>query len=196
MAPIAPEQAAGAGSLSVLVLLAGILLCFAGVRSLRLAAGCAGLGLGSGLALLLGAGPVLALIVGVAGAVGAVLLVRAALGLAASAVGALAGGVIAGSALRVLPAYTTLAPGLGTLLVIAGAVLCGALVHLLRVRVLRVLTALAGAGLIVRAVVELGPSFLEFLRAPATWVESLVALAAWLALAWAGLGAQRAQAVS
>jgi hypothetical protein len=194
MPPVPTEPDAVSGTLGVVVLLAGVLLCFAGVRSVKLAAGCAGLGLGSGLALVLGAGPVLALIVGVAAAVGAVLLVRVAAGLASFVLGALAGGVAVGSAFRALPPAAYPSPALGILLILAGAVLCGAAVHALRHRVLRVLTAVAGAGLIIRGVVELGPAFLGFLRAPATWVESMVAFAAWLALAWAGLMAQRTRA--
>jgi hypothetical protein len=47
---------------------------------------------------------------------------------------------------------------------------------------------------VIRGVVEAGPAFLGFLRDPATWVESVVALAALLALAWAGFTAQRAGA--
>ncbi|MBL8926892.1 MAG: hypothetical protein JNM77_11735 [Pseudonocardia sp.] len=194
MSPVPAEPEAVSATLGVVVLLAGVLLCFTGVRSVKLAAACVGLGLGSGLALVLGAGPVLALIVGVAAAVGAVLLVRVAVGLASFVLGALAGGVAVGSAFRALPPAAYPSPALGTLLILAGAVLCGAAVHVLQDRLLRVLTAVAGAGLVVRGVVELGPTFLGFLRAPTTWVESVVAVAAWLALAWTGLTAQRDRA--
>ena len=82
------------------------------------------------------------------------------------------------------------------LVVVTVALLAGALAHQLRRPLLRALTALAGAALIIRGIVEVGPAFLGFLRSPATWVESLVALAALLALAWAGYVTQRGEATS
>jgi hypothetical protein len=79
------------------------------------------------------------------------------------------------------------------LVVLAVALLCGAAVHHFRGPLLRAVTALAGAGLVIRGVVEAGPAFMGFLRSPATWVESLVALAALLALAWAGFATQHSR---
>jgi hypothetical protein len=171
-----------------------MLLCFLGVRSLKLAAGCAGFGLGSGLAAALGGGPIIAFLVGAAGAVGAVLLVALAARVGAFAVGGLGGGVIAASVYRSLPPDVNWHPALFTLAVLAVALLCGAMAQYLRGPLLRAITALAGAGLIVRGVVEAGPAFLGFLRDPITWVESLVALAVLLALGWAGFTAQRNRA--
>ncbi|TWF80137.1 hypothetical protein FHX44_116075 [Pseudonocardia hierapolitana] len=177
--------------MGIALLIAGMLLCFVGARSLVLAAACAGFGLGSGLAAALGGGAVTAVLVGVGGGVGAVLLVRLALGTGPFVVGALAGGVVAASAYRTLPPTLSWPAPLVVLVVLAVAVLSGAAVHFLRAPLLRAVTALAGAGLIIRGVVEAGPAFLGFLRSPATWVESLVALAALLALAWVGFTTQR-----
>jgi hypothetical protein len=56
----------------------------------------------------------------------------------------------------------------------------------LRAPLLRAVTA----GLIVWGVVEAGPAFVGFLRSRTTWVQSLVALAALLAFAWAGFTTQ------
>jgi hypothetical protein len=190
--PLAAPAADQAG-LGVASLLAGMLLCFVGVRSLKLVGACAGFGLGSGLAAALGGGPVVAVVVGIGAAVGGVLAVALLVRTGLFVVGALAGGVIAAAGYRTLPQGTAWSPALVVLVVLAVALLCGATVAYARGPSLRVVTALAGAALVIRGVVEAGPAFLGFLRAPATWVESLVALAALLALAWAGFTTQRSR---
>lgn len=182
------------GGTGLLALAAGLLLCFAGVRFLRIAGACAGFGIGSGLVTSLGGSAVVALVVGVAAAIGVVVLMRLLAGLATFVLGAVGGAVLAVSLYRTLPEQVTWNPALVVLFVLAVAGLAGLLVRYLRGPILRAVLALAGAGLIIRAVVELGPSFLGFLRAPATWVESLVALAALLALAFFGFAAQREHA--
>jgi hypothetical protein len=182
------------GAVGVASLIAGMLLCFLGVRSLRLAAACAGFGIASGFAAILGAGPALAFVVGAAGAVGGILLVVFVVGVGPFVVGALAGGVLAASVIRTLPPEVGWRPGVATLVVVAVAALTGALVHYVRGPALRAVTALAGAGLVIRGVVEAGPAFLGFLRSPATWVESVVAFAALVALAWAGFSVQHGRA--
>lgn len=82
------------------------------------------------------------------------------------------------------------------IVVAAATLLCGAAVHYLRVPLLRACTALGGGDLVIRGIVEAGPAFLGFLRSPATWVESMVALAALLALAWTGFKTQPQSAYS
>lgn len=195
-APAPDPPVADLGSLGVVDLVAGMLLCFLGVRSVKLATGCAGFGLGVGLATALGGGAVAAFLVGAAVAVGALVLVTLVVRLSTFVIAALAGGVFAASAHRTLPAGVTWRPTLVVLVVVAVALLAGTLAHRLRHPLLRGLTALAGAALVIRGVVEAGPAFLGFLRSPATWVESLVALAALLALAWAGYVTQRGEATS
>ncbi|MCO1659886.1 hypothetical protein [Pseudonocardia humida] len=187
--PAAP--AADLAGLGVASLLAGMLLCLIGVRSLKLVGACTGFGLGSGLAAALGGGAVVAFVVGVGAAVGGVLAVALLVRTGLFVVGALAGGVIAAAGYRTLPQGTSWNAGLVVLVVLAVALLCGAAVLYVRGPLLRAVSALAGAALVVRGVVEAGPAFLGFLRSPATWVESLVALAALLALAWAGFTTQR-----
>jgi hypothetical protein len=191
-APLAP--AADLAGLGIASLLAGMLLCFVGARSLKLVGACAGFGLGSGLATALGGGPVVAVLVGVGAAVGGVLAVVLLVRTGLFIVGALGGGLVAAAGYRTLPQGTAWHPGLVVLVVLAVALLCGAAVVYLRGPVLRAISALAGAALVVRGVVEAGPAFLGFLRSPATWVESLVALAALLALAWVGFVTQRDRA--
>lgn len=71
------------------------------------------------------------------------------------------------------------------------AVLAGS--HL-RAPILQAITAVGGAGLVIRGVVDAGPALLGFLPSPVTRLESVVALAALLAPGWAGITTQRQQA--
>lgn len=187
---------ANLGALGVVDLVAGMLLCFLGVRFVKVAAACAGFGLGGGLAVALGGGPGTVFVVGAGGAVGGIVLVTLLAGLTAFAIGALAAALFVVGAFRTLPAGVDLHTGVLVLLVCAVGLLGGGLTHLLRDPLLRAFTALGGAALVVRGVVEAGPAFLGFLGSPATWVESVVAFAALLALAWAGLVTQRSGAPS
>jgi len=197
MPPETPvESAVSQGGLGVALLVAGVLLCFVGVRSLKLAGGSAGFGLGASIAAALGGGPLTAFLVGAAGAAGAVLLMGLMIRTGMFVVGGLAGGVIAANLYRTLPPTVAWHPSVVVMVVGACALLCGAAVHYLRTPLLRALTALAGAGLVIRGVVEAGPAFLGFLQNPATWVESLVALVALVALGWAGFTTQRQPADS
>lgn len=68
------------------------------------------------------------------------------------------------------------------------AVLAGS--HL-RAPILQAIVAFASAGLVIRGVVDAGPALLGFPHSPVTWVESVVALAALLALSWARFTTQR-----
>lgn len=172
------------------LLVAGLLLCFGGARSLRLAAGCAGFGMGSVLADALGAGPLTIVLVGAAGAAGALAIAGLLVGTGFFVVGALAGGAIAAAWFRTFSVLGW-SPTLVVIVVLAAALLGGVGATQVRSPVLAVVTALAGAGLAIRGVVALAPSLLGFLREPGTLFGSLVATAVWLALAVAGWTAQR-----
>lgn len=172
------------------LLAAGLLLCVTGARSLRLAAACAGFGMGSVLADALGAGPFAVLLVGAAGAAGALVLAGMLVQTGFFVVGAVAGGAIAAAWFRT---YSVVgwSPTLVVIVVLAAALLGGAGANQVRSPVLAVVTALAGAGLAVSGAVTLLPSLLGFLREPDTLLGSLVSSAVWLALAAAGWTAQR-----
>jgi hypothetical protein len=185
------EPTATGQGLDLVLLAAGLLLCFLGVRSLKLAAGCAGFGLAAELAATVGAGPLVSFVVGAAGAVAGAVLVTVLIRVGVFVVGALAGGVIAVSVYRILPGVVTVPPALVIVVVLLVAVVCGAAMRYVRGPAVRAVTSLAGAALVVHALVEGGPSFLGFLRNPATWVEAVVALAVLLGLAWAGFVVQR-----
>lgn len=174
----------------VLVLAVGLLLCFAGGRTLRLGAFCAGAGLGVSLAGAAGAGLVGRLLVGAAGGLGALLLATVVVGTALVVVGSLAGGVLAVAVLQTThPRGWGIGVVIGIVLVVA--LVCGLGVLRFRRPLAEVLTAVGGAGLVLQGVVVLGPSAIAFLRQPTTWIGSLVATAAWLALAAAGRQTQR-----
>lgn len=69
MPPAIPvEPAVSQGGLGATLLVADVFLCFVGVRSLKLAGGSAGFGLGAGIAAALGGGPRTAFLVGATGA--------------------------------------------------------------------------------------------------------------------------------
>ncbi|WP_300016665.1 hypothetical protein [Pseudonocardia sp.] len=171
------------------LLAAGLLLCFTGARSLRLAAACAGFGMGSVLADALGAGWLGVLLVGAAGAVGALVLAGLVVQTGFFVVGALAGGAIAAAAFRTF-SLVEWSPTLVVIVVLSAALLGGVGATQVRSPVLAVVTALAGAGLALRGAVTIAP-FLGFLREPDTLFGSLVATAVWLVLAVAGWTAQR-----
>lgn len=172
------------------LLAAGLLLCFTGARSLRLAAACAGFGMGSVLADALGAGPLAVLVVGAAGAAGALVLAGLLVRTGFFVVGAVAGGAIAAAWFRTFSVIGW-SPTLIVIVVLAAALLGGVGATQVRSPVLAVVTALAGAGLAVRGAVALLPTLLGFLREPETLVGSLVSSAVWLAIAVAGWFAQR-----
>lgn len=175
--------------LGVVQLVVGLLLCFAGARSVRLAAVCAGVGLGAAVAAAVGGGLLASLVVAAAGGVGAVLLVAFVARVSLFVLGALAGGVVG------LVIATSLYLAVPALLVVVGVAALAGGVALNRVRVplLAVGTAVAGAGLVVTAVARLSP--LSFLQEPGTAGQSVLRVALWLAVAVAGWLTQRRRAV-
>jgi hypothetical protein len=172
------------------LLAAGLLLCFVGARSLRLAAACAGFGAGSLLADAFGAGWLTVVLVGAAGAVAALVLVGLVVRAGFFVVGAAAGGAVAAAWFRTF-AVVAWSPALIVIVVLALALLGGLGATQARSPVLAVATALAGAALAVRGLTAAGPAFLGFLHEPTTLLGGVVATAVWLALAVAGLLTQR-----
>ncbi|HEY6422797.1 MAG TPA: DUF4203 domain-containing protein [Pseudonocardiaceae bacterium] len=177
-------------SLEVVKIVVGLLLCFAGARSLLLAAGCVGFSLGAALAAALGGGLVVALIVAVAGGLGAVILTRVVGRIGLFVVGALAGGVVG----VLLASSLHLDAALILLVVLALAAIGGVLLNQFRSPALAVLTAFAGAGLVLAGLGRLGPNTpLGFLRDPQTAAQNALQTVIWIALAAAGWVVQRRQ---
>ena len=182
------EPAIIGGGLALLV--AGLLLCFAGFRALRVAAVGVGFGFGALVAGALGAGVVLTLIIGVAVGVGALALANLLVGWGLFVVGSLSGGVIAASWFRT---YSLISwnPTVVVIAVLVVAVICGIGATRAQGVVLMAVTALAGAGLILRGLTALDPSFFGFLHDPQTAGANLIVALIWLAVAAAGWGIQR-----
>lgn len=171
-------------------ILIGLALCFFGTRSLKLTAAAVGFALGAGLADLLGASVTIALLVGLACAIVGLLAVSLVVWWTVFVVGALAGGTVAASL------YRHFVPGEGSALLVvivvgAVAVISGFVASHFRDRLLAVVTALAGASLILTGLGELFPSALGFLEDPDEPAQSLLTAVFLLALSFAGWGYQR-----
>lgn len=169
----------------VVGLVVGLVLCFFGVRSLRLTGFLVGFTLAAALADVVGANPLVALIVGVAGGVGGFLLVSLVFRASLWLLGGLTGGTIA------VTLYRHLFPGEGTALavvvfMVAAGLICGFLTDHYRRPVLAVVTAIGGAGAALGAVGAIWPASTDFLRVPATTAQSAIGGAAWALLAAAG----------
>jgi hypothetical protein len=170
----------------LVVFAVGLILCFFGVRSLRLSGFLVGFALAALLADVLGADPLISLIIGVAGGIaGFVLLIlvfRFSLWLI--------GGVIG------VRAYQHFFLGEGNALVLvlflfAVGLICGFLADHFREPVLAVLTAAGGASITLTGLGHLWPTVLGFLRQPVTPGQSVFAAAAWILLAVIGWIVQR-----
>jgi len=174
----------------LLLLLVGLVLCFAGVRSLRLTGLCAGFALAWMIAELLGASIPVGLVIAVAGAIGGLILISLVFRFAMWVLGGLAGATIA------IKVYAHVGMGQGSALV---AVLLAAAVGLIvgfladrhRAPLLAAVTALSGASVILNALAALVPAGFAFLGEPTTRVQSVLASGAWLILALAGWLVQR-----
>ncbi len=174
----------------VLLLVVGVVLCFAGVRSLRLTGLCAGFALGWALAHLLQAGPVVGLVVAVAGAIIGLVFVSFVFRWAMWLLGGVADVTIAIK----ISVHVALGQGnalVAVLFAAAVGVITGFLADRHRRPLLAALTALSGASVVVNAVGTLFPTVLGFLDQPTTSVESVVATCAWVLLALAGWLVQR-----
>jgi uncharacterized membrane protein len=183
-----PEQAAL--PVGLLLLLVGLVLCFAGVRSLRLTGACAGFALAWMIADLLGASVLVGLVIAVAGAIGGLVLISLVFRFAMWVLGGLAGATIA------IKIYAHVGMGQGSALV---AVLLAAAVGLIvgfladrhRDPLLAAVTAFSGASVILNALAALAPATLAFLGEPKTGIQSVIASGVWLVVALAGWLVQR-----
>jgi hypothetical protein len=173
-----------------LLLLVGLVLCFAGVRSLRLTGLCAGFALAWMIAELFGASIPVGLVIAVAGAIGGLVLISLVFRFAMWVIGGLAGATIA------IKIYAHVGMGQGSALV---AVLLAAAVGLIvgfladrhRDPLLAAVTALSGASVILNALAALAPTGFAFLGEPVTRTQSVIASGVWLILAIAGWLVQR-----
>ncbi|MEU4690103.1 hypothetical protein [Actinoplanes sp. NPDC023714] len=174
------------------VLLIGVLLCFAGVRSLNLAVFGSGLAIGWLITEPFGASFLTALVVAVAVGLVALLLARFVFRAGLFFVGGLAGAVIGAKV------FGLLQPEGGSvvllILFVAAAGFIGGLVtQRFRWGALAVVCALGGAALVLSGLARAFPDPLGFLRDPASEVEAALTTVVWLALATTGWLVQRRQ---
>lgn len=173
----------------IVIALVGAFLCFAGIRSLNLAVFASGAGLTWLLMDAFGGAGLTILLVALAGGVAAVLLARFVFRSALFVIGMVVGAAIGGRL------YTLLEPTGGSGLVatanvVAAAFLGGWLSQKWRLKVLVVLTALGGAGLVLSGVGRVA-DVLNWLSEPNTPTGRVVGLLIWLVLAACGWAAQR-----
>jgi hypothetical protein len=174
-----------------LILLAvGLILCFFGVRSLRLSGFLVGFALAALLADVLGADPLITLVIGVAGGIAGFVLLILVFRFSLWLIGGLVGGVIG------VRAYQHFFLGEGNALVLvlflfAVGLICGFLADHFREPVLAVLTAAGGASVTLTGLGHLWPTVLGFLGQPVTPGQSVIAAAAWILLAVIGWIIQR-----
>ncbi|WP_328474825.1 hypothetical protein OHA21_16240 [Actinoplanes sp. NBC_00393] len=174
------------------VLLIGVLLCFAGVRSLNLAVFGSGLAVGWLVTEPFGASLLTALIVAVAAGVVALVLARIVFRAGLFFVGGLAGAVIGAKV------FGLLQPDGGSLiLLILFVAACGFIGGLVTQRfrwaALAVVCALGGAALVLSGLARAFPDQLGFLRDPAGQAEAALTAGVWLAVAATGWSVQRKQ---
>jgi hypothetical protein len=172
------------------VALVGLLLCFAGLRSIHLALLASGFALGWLLAESLGGSlpvtAVVALCAAVVAWVVATFVFRAAL----LVVGAIAGGVIGAKLFGLLEGDEGNAV-LAILFVLAVAVLVGLATQRFHEPVLALACAFGGASLALSGLARAFPDQLGFLRIPDTTAEAVIDAAAWVLLGAAGWSVQR-----
>ncbi len=173
----------------IVIAIVGAVLCFAGIRSLNLAVFTSGAGLTWLLMDAFGGSGWTILLIALAGGVGAMFLARFVFRSAIFVVGLVVGAAIGGRL------YTMLEPEGGSAVVsiafvLATAFFAGWLAQNWRLKVLIVLTALGGAGLILSGVGRMSSS-LNWLSEPNTAGGRLLVLALWLVVAAFGWAAQR-----
>jgi hypothetical protein len=174
------------------LLVVGLLLCFAGVRSLNLALLASGFAVGWLLTEPFGADLLTALVVAVAAAVAAWIVAHLVFRVALFFVGGLAGAVIGAKVFGLLqpPGGSVL---LAVLFVAAAGFIGGIATQHFRQSALAVVCALGGAGLVLSGLARTFPDALGFLRIPVTAWQSVVTTAIWLAVAVVGWTTQRRQ---
>ena len=145
----------------------GLVLCFFGVRSLRLTGFLVGFALAGALAGVLGADPVIILIVGIAGGIAGFVLFVLVFRFGFWLIGGLIGAVLG------VRFWEHFLLGRGNALVLvlflcATGLICGFLADHYRQPVLAILTAAAGASAILTGLGQLWPQALGFLQQPVT----------------------------
>ncbi|BBH70724.1 hypothetical protein ACTI_74090 [Actinoplanes sp. OR16] len=174
------------------VLLIGVLLCFAGVRSLNLAVFGSGLAVGWLITEPFGASLPTALLVAVAAGLIALLLARFVFRVGLFFVGGLAGTVIGAKVFGLLQP-----DGGSVILLVLFVAACGFIGGLVtqryRLAALAVVCALGGAALVLSGLARAFPDPLGFLRDPAGEVEAALTTVVWLAVAGTGWAVQRRQ---
>jgi hypothetical protein len=168
----------------------GLLLCFAGARSIRFVVAASGFGLGWVLAESLGGSTLVVVFVALGSAAAAWVLTavvfRMALlvvgGVAGAAIGAMLYGVLQGDDRNV---------ALAVLFTLAAATLVGLATAHFHQGVLIWACAFGGAGLVLRGAARAFPESLDFLRDPDSAPQAVITAALWLAVAVAGWSVQR-----
>jgi hypothetical protein len=168
----------------------GLLLCFAGARSVNLAVLAAGFALGWLITEPFDASFLTALIVAVASAAGAWVLAHLIFRVAMFFVGGLAGAVIGAKI------FGLLQPGdrsvvLVVIFVAATAFIGGLVTQRYRRAALIVVCALGGAALVLSGLARTFPQTLDFFRDPVRTWQAVVDTVAWIVLAGTGWAAQR-----
>lgn len=168
----------------------GLLLCFAGARSVNLAVLASGFALGWLITEPFDASFLTALIVALASAAGAWVLAHLVFRVAMFFVGGVAGGVIGAKI------FGLLQPGdrsvvLVVIFVAATAFIGGLVTQRYRRTALIIVCALGGAALILSGLARTFPQSLGFFRDPVESWQTVVDTVAWIALAGAGWAAQR-----
>ncbi|GAA0479085.1 hypothetical protein Ade02nite_40170 [Paractinoplanes deccanensis] len=171
-------------------LIAGAVLCFAGVRSLNLAVFGSGFAVGWLITEPFGATLLTALIVAVAAAVVALVLARVVFRAALFFVGGLAGAVIGAKVFGLLqPEDGSVV--LLVLFVAATGFIGGLVTQRFHATALAVVCALGGAALILSGLARAFPEALGFLRDPGGDWEAVLTTAIWIVLAALGWSVQR-----
>lgn len=172
------------------VLVVGLLLCFAGNRSLNLAVAASGFAVGWLITEPFNASVSIALVVALAAAAAAWVLAHLVFRVALFFVGGLAGAVIGAKVFGLLqPEDRNVV--LVILFVAATAFIGGLITQRYRRTALAAVCALGGAALVLSGLARTFPEPLEFLRSPNEVWEVVVAALAWIALAVAGWLTQR-----
>jgi hypothetical protein len=170
--------------------LVGLLLCFAGLRSLHLAVLASGFALGWLFAESLDGSLAVVAVVALSAAVVAWVLAVVVFKAALFVVGGIAGGVIGAKLFGLLQPDEGNAL-LAVLFVLAVAALSGLATQRFHGAVLAWACAFGGAALTLNGAARALPDALGFLRTPDTAVQAVLAMAAWLVLGVTGWSVQR-----
>ncbi|WP_157975772.1 hypothetical protein [Brachybacterium sp. YJGR34] len=169
----------------VLLIPLGLVLCFAGGASVRLSVLLAGFAAGWLLASVLGADTLLALLVALAGAVAARVAVRV-LSTSVFAVAGVIVGAVVGTKLFMIVGGTSGDWVLASLIVPVAAALCGYLTARLKLPMLRLGTAAAGAALVLSGLGRLRADGFTHLWRPESALGAVVLVVLWIALTETG----------